>query len=161
MDKEELLYFAAQAMGPDRVQFTDYSDQTPDHWISRAENGSWEFWDPMESNADALVLIAAFDMWERTDFKERLANLTAETDFPKIVCIRWVATFIASEIGKAIEQTGEAPPSQSILDKPHKLLRTVLAESDEFLEGEARRGNFVSVSPVFEGIRTYLQDSAS
>jgi hypothetical protein len=49
----ELMDLAAKAAG---AKMTDYSDNTPDHWIFPNAHGYWVRWSPLEDDGDALRL---------------------------------------------------------------------------------------------------------
>jgi hypothetical protein len=53
MNDRELLEFAEKAAG---AQWSEYSDQTPDHLIIQRADGVWRKWRPLDDDGDALRL---------------------------------------------------------------------------------------------------------
>jgi hypothetical protein len=59
MSDRELMALAAKAAG---ARFSDYPDQTPNHWQAQRGDKVWHAWSPLTDDGDALRLAAGLGL---------------------------------------------------------------------------------------------------
>ncbi|MNM84550.1 hypothetical protein D3C81_966410 [compost metagenome] len=98
MTDNELIALAAKAAG---AEWSDYSDQTPDHWQIQHADKVWRMWSPLTDDGDAFRLavhLALFNGAQMFHFRslERFGNPHAT----ELECTRRAIVLAAAEIGR-------------------------------------------------------------
>jgi hypothetical protein len=101
MTDNELMALAAKAAG---AKWSDYSDQTPDHWQIQHADKVWRRWSPLTDDGDALRLAVALDLTIYRPGSQPSAVVRTDaafTTFPDD-CVRRAIIFAAADIGKSM-----------------------------------------------------------